>query len=295
MRNGKVQKMTPKNENICKFVSSSVGEKLTTINFVFEKNASVMEKTLIRPDCIMALVASGRGRLRIGDSSWELDTGTLFFTFPSEAMTFDAVEDLQYLYISFHSEGAKPLFDRFEVSERNRVFRGYEGLLSFWQNAIGKASEKNLDLLSESVLLYTFSQMTPPSANAEQYRINSIIHLIETRFTERKLTLEACADAIGYNPKYISHIFRKNVGVTFSEYLKNTRIKHAIFLIEQGISSVKNIALLSGYADPLYFSHVFRKSVGVSPSEYIARINGRDKLGEKDEESRKEKEDEQET
>ena len=70
----------------------------------------------------------------------------------------------------------------------------------------------------------------------------------------------------------VRHFWRcisKEVGITFSEYLKNTRIKHAIFLIEQGITSVKNIAILSGYRDPLYFSKIFQQTVGISPSIFI--------------------------
>lgn len=53
--------------------------------------------------------------------------------------------------------------------------------------------------------------------------------------------------------------------------MKNLRINHAVFLMEQGITSVKNIAFLSGYKDPLYFSGVFKKTLGLSPSEYLAQ------------------------
>ena len=54
--------------------------------------------------------------------------------------------------------------------------------------------------------------------------------------------------------------------------LKNTRIQHATFLMEQGITSVKNVAFLSGYKDSLYFSNVFKKTVGTAPSEFIKGI-----------------------
>ena len=38
--------------------------------------------------------------------------------------------------------------------------------------------------------------------------------------------------------------------------------------MQQGITSVQNVAALSGYRDPLYFSRVFKSIVGVSPSVY---------------------------
>ena len=100
--------------------------------------------------------------------------------------------------------------------------------------------------------------------------------MIETEFTDSGFTLDSCAEKLGYNAKYISRIFRQGAGVTFSEYLRDARIRHAIFLIEQGVSVVKNVAILSGYSDPLYFSNVFHQSVGVPPSEYILRHGKQD-------------------
>ena len=46
------------------------------------------------------------------------------------------------------------------------------------------------------------------------------------------------------------------MSITFSAYLTNVRLKHAVFLMEQNVTSIKNIALLCGYKDPLYFSNV---------------------------------------
>ena len=45
----------------------------------------------------------------------------------------------------------------------------------------------------------------------------------------------------------------------------------AVFLMDQGVTAIKNVALLSGYKDPLYFSNVFKKAVGLTPSEYISK------------------------
>jgi AraC-like DNA-binding protein len=47
-----------------------------------------------------------------------------------------------------------------------------------------------------------------------------------------------------------------------------------VSLLEHGIDSVKNVALLSGFSDPLYFSTVFKKDIGISPKEYMKK-NGK--------------------
>ena len=53
-----------------------------------------------------------------------------------------------------------------------------------------------------------------------------------------------------------------------SEYLRVLRIRYAVMLMENGVTSVKNVAALSGFSVPLYFSKVFTEMIGVSPSQY---------------------------
>lgn len=56
--------------------------------------------------------------------------------------------------------------------------------------------------------------------------------------------------------------------VGISEYVATLRIQQACTLLDQGFTSVKDIAFLCGYNDPLYFSKVFKAKTGVSPREY---------------------------
>jgi AraC-like DNA-binding protein len=67
------------------------------------------------------------------------------------------------------------------------------------------------------------------------------------------------------------------MNVSYGEYLRGIRFKYAIALFELGISSVKNVALLSGFSDPLYFSNAFKKAIGISPKEYISKITENDR------------------
>ena len=95
--------------------------------------------------------------------------------------------------------------------------------------------------------------------------------MTEKHFRDPKLSLEQIAKKIGYNPKYLSHYFKKKMNVSYSEYLRLFRFKYAISLFELGISSVKNVALLSGFSDPLYFSNAFKKAIGISPKDFILK------------------------
>ncbi len=263
-------------ENICKFVTESTTSALTATSFIFEKKDVNRGKRMVKQVHIMYLISSGSGFICSNGKSNELLPGTLAFSFADEEYEISGKDGFEYMYISFTGTKADELFLRFGINKANRVFGGFESLLPFWQTALAKANASNLDLISESVLLYSFSQMSETRGNSEQQLTGRIIALIEKCFSDNMLSLSSAAQNLGYNPKYMSRIFSKNVGITFSEYLKNTRIKHSLFLMENGVTSVKNIALLSGYSDPLYFSNVFKASVGASPSEYISKLQGND-------------------
>lgn len=271
--------MKKSKENICKFVTERPVSILETINFVFEKKNIMKNSPKTTSFYSMYLVSNGKGQMIAESKSYDICTGTLVFAFPGEEYEISGDDNFEYMYITFKGERAESLFDRFKINKASRVFDGFTSLLPFWQNALGIANSSNLDLISESVLLYTFSQMSENTPSKEMHVTGIIMSYVDKYFSDSTISLSSVAEELGYNPKYISRIFSKNVGMTFSEYLKNTRIKHAVFLMGNGVNTVKNVALLSGYSDPLYFSNVFKSTVGISPADYIKKIHSGEKIG----------------
>jgi len=258
--------------NICKFITMKNNSKISTVNFVYEKIAANNKPQISIYNGIY-LVTSGTGLLSTDVKTNKLKAGNIFFTFKGIPYEIINKEKLNYMYITFEGERCEELFSRFGISPNNCIFDGHEGLIAFWQNAIIRANQKNLDLISESVLLYTLGGMTPTETTKEDSLINTILKYIEDNFNDNDLSLETLSNTMGYNSKYISRIFKDSMGINFSTYLTNTRIQYAVFLIEQGVTSIKNIAILCGYKDAFYFSNVFKNSVGMSPSSYINKTN----------------------
>ena len=265
-----------KDRNICKFVTTSSEKQIFTTNFVLENLLECMKNIYHQQNYSVRLVVSGSGKLYCGTKSENLKMGMLFFTFPEISYSIDGNEEFQCMYITFYGARATELFQRFRISAENSVFEGNEGLIAFWQNSLGKANEDNLDLISESVLLYTFAQMSSPIVSGKQRLIDSVLRYIEEHFRRTELNLSTVAEDLGYNPKYISRVFREEIGTSFTEYVKKMRMQYAVFLIENGITTVKNLAILCGFTDPYYFSNVFKEVVGVSPSKYVDKISDKE-------------------
>ena len=93
------------------------------------------------------------------------------------------------------------------------------------------------------------------------------MHIVKHRFQE-DLTLDSVAEELNISLFYLSKLFRKNKGISFTEYLTQVRLEHAKKLLEEGQKCVKEVAYATGFNSQSYFSKVFKKYTGKSPSEY---------------------------
>ncbi len=262
--------MIMKERNICKFIEAKSKETLSAVTFVRERNKAIMEAVTALYNNRMILISSGSGVINIDDRSMSVENGDLIFVFSGERFFANGRESFEYMYIDFVGTRSAELFRRFSIMRDNRHFSGYGVLISFWRDALSRANEINIDLVSECVILYTLSQLSESNIHIRG-AAEELLAIIEEDFNDSALSINKVAQDMGYNAKYLSHCFKEKMGMGFSEYLRTIRIKHAVFLMEHGIESVKNIAFLCGFSDPLYFSSVFKKITGVSPSDYIKK------------------------
>lgn len=84
----------------------------------------------------------------------------------------------------------------------------------------------------------------------------------------QEMSLKKLAEAVGMSPYYLSHLFRKEMGTSFLDYLTSVRISVAKNLLKQTNMSVMDICLEVGYQDPSHFAKVFAKRVGAQPTEF---------------------------
>ena len=254
------------NQNICKFILPKEQEALHALNFVYEQNEANCGNTLTLSNHALYLVTEGAGLLSCAQTTHTLQKGTLFFTLADQPFSIRNTKGLKYYYITFRGGRAEELFRRFAITPASAAFQGYEGLLPLWQESLLRADEQTLDLLAESVLLYTFSKLKKTEKASDP--VGSILTYLERHFTDPALSLAQVSEALGYNPKYLSALFKREMGSGFAQYLRLMRVRHAVLLMENGVTSIKNVACLCGFSDPLYFSRVFREVIGISPKDF---------------------------
>ena len=263
-----------KNKNICKLPTSTAPNELTVSCFVLETNQSVMMKKQMLANHRMILIEQGKGIFEIEEKTYPFCGGTLLFGFEGESISLLNGEDVRYLYVDFNGARAALLFKRFGIHPSTRKKENFNALIPFCKDCLISTRQECIDMVAESILLYVFSRISV-ERNTTNDVLQRIIDLTEENFRDPELSISTIAREIGYHPKYLSHFFKEKMNTSYSEYLRAFRFKHAISLFELGISSVKNVALLSGFSDPLYFSSSFKKSIGLSPTEFIATLSKR--------------------
>lgn len=84
-----------------------------------------------------------------------------------------------------------------------------------------------------------------------------------------EISLNEIAEMLSLSRSYLSTLFKKEMGISFIEYLINFRLNRAIEILKFEKIPLNNIAEMVGYPDYTQFSKIFKKYKGVSPKNYL--------------------------
>lgn len=96
------------------------------------------------------------------------------------------------------------------------------------------------------------------------YEVTSYLH---AHFSE-DLSLQSVADYFTVSTFYLSHQFKRIIGMNFVSYLQQTRVKNAQQMLLYTSMKIKDICDQCGFASFSQFNRVFSKFSGMTPSEF---------------------------
>lgn len=105
-----------------------------------------------------------------------------------------------------------------------------------------------------------------------------IIQKIITHITlslAEDLSLKALAEQFSISPTYLSALFKKETGVTLTDFVNRKRIENSVFLLNSTELQIQTIALSCGISDMNYFTRLFKKYMGSTPTEYREMLSGK--------------------
>jgi len=110
-----------------------------------------------------------------------------------------------------------------------------------------------------------FKETKTDSTNVSK-QFQDILQFIDDHLS-REITLKHIAEHVYLNPQYVGHLFKSELGMTFTEYITEERLKRAKKLLKGTNLKVYEVAQLSGYKSPKHFMTVFKQETGMTPIE----------------------------
>ena len=150
-----------------------------------------------------------------------------------------------------------------------------EAIEDAWQQCTAEAEGfpfRVRNALSELVwlLLGHLSPAAAPTSTKnlrDAQRIKAMLRCIHGQF-DSELTTADIAAAASVSESECLRCFRKTIGTTPIQYLKQFRIQQAAKLLTETRQKISDIAVHCGFQDMSYFTKAFREQMGCTPTQY---------------------------
>ncbi|MGI6008381.1 MAG: helix-turn-helix transcriptional regulator [Ruminococcus sp.] len=148
-----------------------------------------------------------------------------------------------------------------------------QNMLELHKITYGNELKRTAELLT----LFAYVMDHSPDAKETQYEYSRTTYAeVAMRYLTsnypRRIKISDLADYIGVDRSYLTKSFREQYHMSPQEYLISLRMDRALFLLENTLKSVTDIAYEVGYTDALAFSKAFKHRFGVSPSDHRAKV-----------------------
>ena len=266
--------------------SSSLSE-IQVYNAGYEKTSGRKEPRVLEDfgGYSMHYVFSGSGFYELNGKTYEVNKDEIFFLFPDVKTAYypNAKTPWKYSWIDFFGTKVNEILTRIGVDQRRPV-------LKVSDPAVGKLFMNNVseckkhvnasDLISTSYFYKIIAQLVIQNGSANETEtkntrtnlIEQAIEITEKSYQNPEFNLKLLAYQIGISSEYLSRLFAKQMGTTFTDYLRKKRIQKAVELFDKGDYSIKEVSDLTGFSDPYYFSTVFKKLNFASPRQHLKNI-----------------------
>lgn len=163
-------------------------------------------------------------------------------------------------YLLYNSVLSAPELSTYED---DLTFYSFEPMVSKY----GTFQEMLKTLIS---LLQEHPQEILPNASFSSSILQILAYLNENY--AKDISLQSLSDEIHLSKNYISQLFKKETGFSYSGYLEELRIRKSKELLQNSDLPISKICEATGFNDYFYFIKVFKKAVGCTPNQYRTQL-----------------------
>lgn len=220
------------------------------------------------------IVLEGKGTSICNGEAYTISRGMVTFLSPEGLHSFENKGVLHEINIQFtHDAVDSDLISFINHVKRNVVYIDEQTLDNIYSlfcllnNAynISNLNAYTSKLLECIILCFKdkFISDTSYQTSTSSSLQNAIIY-IHSKFADDPKMWQV-AKHLHLNENYFSQMFKKNVGMSYKEYLRKIKLEHAKKLLVYTNAPVTKIAYDSGYNSQSHFNRDFKSTYGISP------------------------------
>ena len=120
---------------------------------------------------------------------------------------------------------------------------------------------------TEMILSYTKAMQDNRNKPIGSKQIVKCVEYIHANL-QQDLKLETIADYLGMNPTYLSRLFKKEMKVSISSYIKTKRLESAANLLQYTNYTISEISEYLNFSSQSHFTSSFQKQYKMTPKRY---------------------------
>ena len=261
----------------------TVVQSLTTGHF-YEKSGYFAYRPYGTDDWLLIFTVSGRGRFGYAGGELTTDADDLILLRPGTLHDYGVEPGLQQWELLWaHFRPRHHWLDWLNWPEvatglmrlslkgsslQSRVLRRLADAHALAQGAHRLRDDLAMNALEE-VLLWC-DEANPRSRQARiDQRVQEAMEYACQHLSD-KLSLSELSEIAGLSVSRMSHLFRRQVGLTPQQYVERQRISRACQLLRLTGKSIKEISSEVGFESPFYFTLRFKRLMKASPKKWRA-------------------------
>lgn len=217
-----------------------------------------------------------------------LENINIMFYYSSDNTTYEN-QDSGTIDLQIGESRTPPLCTRYSFSDAamlsdvfsvNDTFCGnvlVQQICEEW-NTRYRYSTEMLDSLTAQLVYNLVRQKEFQNSFGSREVADKTITYISEHFRE-KIDCQSVAKALGYHPNYLHTVIRDTTGVGLHRYIMDTKLRHAVYLIDHTDMKISDIAASLSFNDASHFTNAYTAKMGISPSAQRKR-NMAEKTGE---------------
>ena len=130
-------------------------------------------------------------------------------------------------------------------------------------------------LMDELSSGYKYNFSPQESALYAEKLFESVTEFMQNNLSDMQMS--ALRKTFHFHPNYFNNLIKKQIGMTYSEYLVYLRIEKSRRLLESSDLNIEEIMWLVGYHNKGFFYKKFLESTGTSPGKYRLKAKAHEK------------------